>query len=376
MLTLIKHIQILKDGEFRPGEILIADRRIAEVGPSIDCNYHGLTVVDGAGMRAIPGLIDQHVHITGGGGEGGFSNQVPPIRVSALLKAGITTVVGLLGTDGTTRSVESLVAKTKALREEGLTAYCLTGSYELPSPTVTGSVRRDIVLIDEVIGVKIAIADHRSSGITAQELIRLAADASQGGLLSGKPGVVHLHTGSGREQLDVLFQAVRESNIPIRFFRPTHLENKPEAALQFAGMGGYIDFTADVEETAPVVARMLREAPAGSVTMSSDGNGSMPVWNDQREMIGIGAGSVGTLWETITALVEREGVPLHQALAPCTENVARALQLYPRKGCLCAGADADLLLLDDRGHIDTVFAGGRKMLEHGAVVVPLKFEQL
>lgn len=376
MLTLIKDIQILQGGEFHPGEILIADRKIVEICDKIGCNYHGLTVVDGAGMRAIPGLIDQHVHITGGGGEGGFSNQVPPIRVSTLLKAGITTVVGLLGTDGTTRSVESLVAKTKAIREEGLTAYCLTGSYEYPSPTVTGSVRRDIALIEEVIGVKIAIADHRSAGITPQELIRLAADASQGGLLSGKPGVVHLHTGSGRDQLDILFQVLRESNIPIRIFRPTHLENKPDAALQFARLGGYIDFTADVEETAPVVARMLREAPADSVTMSSDGNGSMPLWNEQREMIGIGAGSVKTLWETITALVEQEGLPLHQALTPCTENVAKALQLFPRKGCLCAGADADLLLIDASGNIDTVFAGGRKMLEHGEVIVPLKFEQM
>ena len=144
MIKLIKNIRVFRDGEWKPSEILIADKRIAAVGDTIDCTFDGMEVVDGRGMRAIPGYIDQHVHITGGGGEGGFANQVPPLKFSAPVKAGITTIVGLLGTDGTTRSVESLVAKAKAFREQGLTCFCLTGAYQYPSPTVTGSVRRDI----------------------------------------------------------------------------------------------------------------------------------------------------------------------------------------------------------------------------------------
>ena len=173
MLKLIKNIRIFRDGDWKSSELLIADKRIAAVGDKIDCAFDGLEVIDGKGMRAIPGYIDQHVHITGGGGEGGFSNQVPPLKFSAPVKAGITTIVGLLGTDGTTRSVESLVAKAKAFREQGLTCYCLTGAYQYPSPNVTGSVRRDIVMLEECIGVKIAICDHRSATITRDELMIL-----------------------------------------------------------------------------------------------------------------------------------------------------------------------------------------------------------
>ena len=183
MIKLIKNIRVFRDGAWKPSELLIADKRIAAVDDRLDCRLPGLEILDGRGMRAIPGYIDQHVHITGGGGEGGFSNQVPPLRFSAPVKAGVTTLVGLLGTDGTTRSVESLVAKTKAFRDQGLTCFCLTGAYEYPSPTVTGSVRRDIVLIEECIGVKIAICDHRSATITREELTRLASDAHQAGIL-------------------------------------------------------------------------------------------------------------------------------------------------------------------------------------------------
>lgn len=69
-----------------------------------------------------------------------------------------------LGTDGITRSLENLVAKARALTEEGMTVYTLTSSYGYPPTTLTGSVERDIVLIPPMIGVKVPrYLDHRSS---------------------------------------------------------------------------------------------------------------------------------------------------------------------------------------------------------------------
>ncbi|ADK82120.1 beta-aspartyl-peptidase [Sediminispirochaeta smaragdinae] len=370
MLKLLSNILVYREGRWKSSEILIADRRIARIAEAIVCRYDAMERIDGGGCRAVPGYIDQHVHITGGGGEGGFSTQVPPLAAGALMQAGTTTVVGLLGTDGTTRSVESVVAKAKALKEEGLSAYCLTGAYQYPSPTVTGSVRKDIMMIDEVIGVKIAIADHRSSGITKEELVRLAADARQAGILSGKAGIVHLHTGKGDDGLALLFRIIRESNIPVGTFRPTHLGNKLEEALRFASLGGYIDFTTGEEHegTARVVAEALHRAPKGLVTMSSDGNGSIPVWDDRHEMIGLGVGKVGNLHGVVEALVKNENIPLEEAVLPCTENVAKALLLYPRKGCLQEGSDADILLLNEEMRQDSLIAGGKVVMRHGRLV--------
>ena len=377
MLKLIKNIRVFRDGAWKPSELLIADKRIAAVDDRLDCRLPGLEVLDGRGMRAIPGYIDQHVHITGGGGEGGFSNQVPPLRFSAPVKAGVTTLVGLLGTDGTTRSVESLVAKTKAFREQGLTCFCLTGAYEYPSPTVTGSVRRDIVLIEECIGVKIAICDHRSATITREELTRLASDAHQAGILSGKPGIVHLHTGSGRDQLNILFDVLEHSEVPISTFRPTHLAGKIDQAIRFANMGGFIDITCDpdnMEKRCAIIRRALEECPAGSVTLSTDGNGSMPVWNEKKEMIGIGAGKISALHDTVRGLVRCENLPLEEAILPATVNPAKALGLAGKKGVLAPGADADILLLDENLNIDTTIALGRVLLREGRMQVFCSFE--
>ena len=377
MIKLIKNIRVFRDGAWKPSELLIADKRIAAVDDRLDCRLPGLEILDGRGMRAIPGYIDQHVHITGGGGEGGFSNQVPPLRFSAPVKAGVTTLVGLLGTDGTTRSVESLVAKTKACREQGLTCFCLTGAYEYPSPTVTGSVRRDIVLIEECIGVKIAICDHRSATITREELTRLASDAHQAGILSGKPGIVHLHTGSGKDQLNILFDVLEHSEVPISTFRPTHLAGKIDQAIRFANMGGFIDITCDpdnMEKRCAIIRRALEECPAGSVTLSTDGNGSMPVWNEKKEMIGIGAGKISALHDTVRGLVRCENLPLEEAILPVTVNPAKALGLAGKKGVLAPGADADILLLDDDLNIDTTIALGRVLLREGRMQVFCSFE--
>lgn len=377
MIQLIKNVKVYRDGEWKLSEILVADKKIEKISDHIECSFEDMVVTDGKGMTAIPGYIDQHVHVCGGGGEGSFITQVPPLKFSEPVKAGVTTIVGLLGTDGTTRSVRNLVAKTKALKEFGLTAYCLTGNYNYPSPTLTGSVLDDIVFVDEIIGVKIAIADHRSANMTTESLIKLASDARVAGMLSGKPGVVHLHTGSGKNPLGIVFEALENSEIPIANFRPTHLAPKYEHALKFAEMGGYVDFTCDPEDMynrSGLLCKALDEVPEGLMTLSTDSNGSLPVWNEKNEMIGIAAASISALHETIKAMVEMHNCPLEKAIKPATENVAKALKLFPAKGTLAAGADADIVLLDENLDIASVYAMGKCMLKGGEMQVSANFE--
>ncbi len=377
MIKLIKNVKIYRDGDWKDSQILISGSQIEEVSDSIELSYPGLETVDGQGMRAIPGYIDQHVHVCGGGGEGSFITQVPSLKLTDPVKSGVTTLVGLLGTDGTTRSVENLVAKTKALNEFGMTAYCLTGSYYFPSPTITGSVMDDMVFIDEVIGCKIAICDHRSSNMSMEELRRLASQVRVAGLLAGKPGILTLHTGSGADKLGIIFDVLKNSEVPVSTFRPTHLGNKYDDAIKFAKMGGYIDFTTDpdeIEKTAAQVIQAMDEAPDGLVTFSTDSNGSMPIWNDKHEMIGIGAGRISALHDCVKSMVE-QGCPLEKAILPVTRNAAKALGKYPVKGFLGAGADADIVLLDDQLNVDTVFAKGKCMVSGGKLQVKANFEE-
>jgi len=376
-MLLLKNVRINLDNPNEVEDVFIAGGKIQAIGRKLEPMLPNLEVLDGNGKTAIPGYIDQHVHITGGGGENGFSSRVPEIQISDCICGGVTTLVGLLGTDSVTRSVENLVAKTKALRSEGLTAYCLTGAYEYPSPTLTGSVKKDIVYIDEVIGVKIAISDHRSSNLCKQDLIRLASQARLAGILSRKPGIVHLHVGGGKRKLNLLFDILETEDIPIQIFRPTHVGRVFDDAVRFAKLGGYIDFTADEEgeKSAQMMVKAFEQAPTDRITLSTDANGSMPKWNEKKEIIGMGVGRITALHQTVRSLVKDFGVPLSQAILPSTATVAKALGLAGRKGCLAVGYDADLILLDDRLNIDTVMAGGTMMMSNGIVLKKGTFEK-
>src|SRR5690606_26255632 len=106
---------------------------------------------------------------------------------------------------------------------EGISAWMLTGAYSLPSPTLTGSVDRDVALIDKVIGVKCAISDHRSSAPDAAALANMAAQARVGGLLGQKAGVSVFHMGSSPRMLEPLYEILANADVPITKLLPTHV---------------------------------------------------------------------------------------------------------------------------------------------------------
>lgn len=362
-------------------DVMVCGGKIEKMAGDIPVCYEDCQVIDGRGKILAPGIIDQHVHLTGGGGEGSFHTRAPEASFSELIRGGVTTVVGLLGTDGITRSVENLLAKVKALREEGITAFCLTGSYGWPSVTVTGDVKKDIVFISEVLGLKLAISDHRAPNISVDELIRVASDVRVAGMLSGKPGIITLHMGDDPRGLEPVFQALERTSIPIKTFRPTHVARNWDLfdqALKFGKMNGYIDITCDSGREKKVAEALRRARKAGvdlgRITISSDGQGSWSDYDEEGNLVKIGVSSVSAVFRQIMDLVRCGELNLEQALSIATANPAKALELSA-KGRICPGADGDLLLIRrDNLALDMVLAMGRVMMEHGEPVVRGTFE--
>ena len=387
MVLLLKNGEVYGPDYVGISDILILNGKIALIDKGIDINCTGLDVevLNLRGMRLVPGLIDNHVHIIGGGGEAGFESRTPEVTLSSITGCGITTVVGVLGTDGTTRHPETLLAKAKGLKREGISAYIYTGSYELPLVTLTGSARRDIVLISEVIGTgEVAVSDHRSSVPTVEELTRIAADTRLGGMLSGKAGVLNLHMGGGKEGFSSIFKVLKDTEVPIRHFLPTHVTRTRDLFDQskiFAALGGTIDMTASLDDAAgssgvPIaiaVNSCLEDGiPIEKITISSDGNGSMPKFNKDGNLEGFAVAKLSSLQKELRCLL-MSGLDLSVALKPFTSNVARVLGLNS-KGRLAAGGDADITVLDGDMNVDTVIAKGRVMVESGKAVVHGTFE--
>ncbi len=345
----------------------------------------GSAEFDLKGRRVIPGFIDGHTHLTGGGGESGFKSRIAPVPLGQFTTAGVTSVVGVLGTDDCARDTRSLLAQVYALREQGLGAWCHTGGYHLPPTTLTGCVRDDIVFLEPVIGVgELALSDHRSSHPTLNELLRVASDARVAGMIAGKAGIVHLHLGDGTGGLELVRDALQKSELPARVFNPTHVNRRKalfEEAIALARLGSSVDITAfPVEEGEDAWAAdtaLLRfldsGAPPDRVTISTDSGGCLPVFDQQGRVSHFDVGQPSSLIETLQSLLT-DGAPLERVLPAFTSNVADALCLLDR-GRVHPNFAADLIVLDDAHGISDVMIAGKWHVQSGKQRIFDPFEQ-
>lgn len=385
-LTLLRNAEVCSPSPLGVQDVLIGGGALLAIGPSLP--PHPLAAeIDLQGLRLLPGLVDLHTHLTGGGGEGGAETRVPAVGLTALTLAGVTTAVGLLGTDCSTRSVAENLACARAISALGLSAYCYTGGYTVPPVTLTGSVRGDMVHVDRIVAVgEIAISDHRSSQPTYEEIVRLAADAHVAGLMTKKAGVLHLHLGDGARGLDLVRRALAETELPARVFHPTHCNRNASLwaeAMVLARRGCVIDVTAfpkddPMPEGAPRAGAAIHQwwaagLPAERLTVSSDGGGCLPQFDGDGVLLGMGVGSSSTLLEAVLEAVGL-GVPFSYALATVTSNPAAHFRFYA-KGRIAEGADADLCVIDAAGVVVDVWANGRQMVRGGEAIVKGMFER-
>jgi beta-aspartyl-dipeptidase (metallo-type) len=375
MLTLIQQAEVHAPACLGICDVLIADRRIAAVAPHLDPRGLDavLTRIDGRGLRLCPGLVDSLVHFAGGGGEGGFASRTAPLLAQDAINAGVTTLIGALGTDDVTRSHADLLATARALAAHGLTAYALTGSYRVPARSLTGSVRDDLVLIPDLIGVgEIAIADHRGSQPSPAELARIAVDAHVGGMLAGKLGTLLVHVGDGVEGLALLDRVCHQFEVDRTRFLPTHVNRNAALLAQgrgWIGNGGHVDLTTSTSRAlieagdvpaARALATLLADgANPAHIGMSSDAQASLPHFSEDGRLLDSQVASIGSLPEALREAVHAHGVDFAIALATVSTNPARFWGLSG-KGQIAVGGDADLVLLDPDS-LDRVItvAGGR-----------------
>ncbi|MDT0596505.1 beta-aspartyl-peptidase [Glaciecola petra] len=382
MITVIKNANVFAPQPLGLRHLMIAGSKICLISEAdISLNVPH-SVIDAQGAMLTPGFIDGHTHITGGGGEAGFSTRVPPVPLSKFTGAGVTTAVGLLGTDDLTRNTESLVAQVYALREEGFSAYCYTGGYHLPPTTLTGSVKSDIVFVEPVIGVgELAISDHRSSQPTLNELLKIASEAHVARLMTGKAGMLHLHLGDGERGLSLVREALSVSEIPPRTFNPTHINRQRflfEEACELAKLGCWVDVTAfetgdeGFEPPEALLRYMRQDLPQDKLTISSDGGGCLPNFHADGSLKNMDFAESISMTNVFYELLDA-GEKVEQFLPFFSTNVAELMNFH-NKGRIKEGADADLIIFDNNNRIEHVMALGHLHVQHKQQIIKGTFE--
>jgi beta-aspartyl-dipeptidase (metallo-type) len=366
MIAVIENAAVYDPAPLGVQSICIVGEKIARIGKVQHTDFENAGVevlnIDARGLIAIPGLIDPHEHLIGGSGESGFSSQTPEIFFQELVRAGITTVVGCLGVDTSTRTMPALLGKAKGLCQQGLSAYVWTGGYQVPPTTLTGSVRTDIMYIAEIIGSgETALSDVRSTQPTLPELARLVSDTYCGGILSGKAGVCHFHMGDGLARLQLVRELLEQYPVELTSIYPTHVQRNAELmdeAIDLAKRGVYVDVDTFDEDLPHWIKYYLdRAGPPDRLTISTDA----------------AINSSATLLAQLHRCVQENKLPLECVLPMATANTAAILKLKA-KGALRPGFDADVILLDrDEFAPVDVFARGRRVFADGALTEPEHF---
>jgi len=386
-MILFKNCEVYTPDYIGVNDVLIAGTKIIAINNCIkipeDLN---IEIFDAKGLKMVPGFIDAHVHIAGAGGEGGPATRTPEMQLSRMLEAGVTTVIGCLGTDGMTRNIESVLMKVKALRQEGVSAWMYTGAYQIPTPTILGDVGKDIALIEEIIGVgEIAISDHRTSFPSTEELIRLTEHARVGGMLGGKAGIVNIHMGDAKNPFKPLYDVVKISELKLTQFLPTHCNRNDyifEDAKEY-GKLGYVDITAssypyfpqyEIKPSKAIVELINAGVPLEHITMTSDGCGSLPDFDEKGNLIQLEMGYPKSIFDEMVDAVTQENLELEKILKVITSNPADILRLN-QKGRIEPGKDADLVLLNSNYEIDFMIAMGKMMVREQKMLCKGSYEK-
>lgn len=381
MLTLIKNTHLYTPEYCGVKDLLLCGEKFVAIGEHLNVTGTQTQEIDAQGLNCMPGLIDQHVHIIGGGGQTGYFSLAPEISLSTLIKCGTTTVVGLLGTDGFVKTLPQLYAKTKALCQDGISAYMLTGFYGLPTPTITSSIAEDMIYLDKCIGCKIAMSDDRSSHPTKLELLRIIQQVRLGGFTSAKGGVMHVHLGALPSKIDLLLEIAKEFPSLISYISPTHMGRTHDLflqAIEFAKLGGMVDIsTGGTKYTDPhltVMEGLERGININQMTFSSDGNAGVRRKNSETGEDTYKKAPLHKNLEQVVALIKEDGMSPSEAFKLITVNPAKNMKLKS-KGRIAEELDADFTLFDDQWQLQEVWARGTRMMHEGTVIKKGNFEE-
>jgi N-acetylglucosamine-6-phosphate deacetylase len=358
---------LLPDGKWETASLLVEDTRIA--GIVVSGLPSDVEMIDVSGCHVVPGFIDTHAH--GGGGHNFMeSNREALSKISRYMASGGTT--SWLATTTSASLEDTLNALRYAAytkqnpfpREVEIVGVHLEGPYvnakfrgAHSEPFVRESSMAELQMLwgagQSVLRV-VTLAPEIPQGFEAVEfLTRRGVRVSM-----GHTGATYEQTkralGAGVSRGTHLFNAMPPVHHRAPGPIPALLENR-EAYLELIVDGFHVD-----PAIVGMIVRHVESHRAVLITDSSEatgiGEGLFTRWKGVevvvkdgqcRTLTGSFAGSILTMDLGVRNLVNQVGLPLAQAVRMASENPARSIGIFDRKGSLEAGKDADIVVLHD-----------------------------
>lgn len=353
-----------------PGEMLVLGDRIialqANVTPLVEAMGAG-NIQDISVHRVIPGLIDQHLHLLGGGDGDGPLARMRELGAEEILLSGITTAATLLGSEMRFKTLRALLYKAEGEAHKGLSTFVYTGSMGADPVSILEDAFSDIALFGRIIGAKAAIADPLYN-THPDRLTALAIQLRQARAQTGKPCILHVHVGRAQQGLEFLVRLCEQTGLPPEQVVPTHVNRAAAVTpvfrqgIEWAKQGGMIDFTcclgpldgirSGMDTVEAVLQALDAGVPPSQMTLTSDAGVAVP-----DPELGSRQVPPSILMRDLIRLVQ-SGLPWDVALAFVTVNPAQRLGLSKRKGRLAVGYDADFVCLTETSDIAAVYASG------------------
>lgn len=354
-------------------DVLVAGGKvlaILEPGEPVQLGDGEVQRIEAEGRVLMPAVVDIHCHVAGGGGWGGPATQCDPIDKAELVRAGIGTVVGLLGYGTATRRPEALLGRIRSLRESGFNSFMYSGEIAWPPVTITGEIGRDIALIPEVRGAKAAIADHDAGIITVERLMDLAGQVLQGSRTAGKTPVLHLHVGRADQRFEVIRKAIDDDLLDPGMITLTHVNWSKEIAREAAELaqaGVNVDLTCcirpdyfpgSISPAEGFYELLDAGAPLERITASSDAGGS----HVDQETGSTVVHPPSLLFGTLAQIVRDGETDFQDAISVFTSNAAERLGLRDA-GRIAPGGRADLILTEPDLSLGQLYLAGEPVGE-------------
>lgn len=181
MFLQIKNGEIYAPAYQGAQELLLCGRQIAEMAETVDVPRHGaLNVIDAEGCYVVPGFVETHAHFLGAGGLDGPCSRSFEVQISELIRGGITTAIGPLGTD----NYMNTMARLLCLLENVVYAGKLGVNLD-----ITASMSPDLPYDRNAVSPAEAISTFLDAGIAAEQ-ITMSSDSGAGIQFRNYPGTL------------------------------------------------------------------------------------------------------------------------------------------------------------------------------------------